>query len=153
MPFPASNGSIPLTLDAAWALARSTAQQVQQQAVALNAQISAGPVSAQAIVNSCSFFATLNATLTQCAAVSGLAAYAQTQVGNPGLDVAGAFSGMQAALVAVGSWIMTNFPKDAASYLAYVKFNGAGQPVYDAFTQAALAPLAALLTALSATIN
>lgn len=153
MPFPASNGSIPLTLDAAWALARSTAQQVQQQAQQLNAQISAGPVSAQNIVNACAFFATLNVTLTQCAAVSGLAAYAQAQVSNPGLDVAAAFSGMQAALVAVGSWIMTNFPKDAASYLAYVKFNGAGQPVYDTFTQSALSPLATLLTALSATIN
>lgn len=153
MPFPASNGSIPLTLDAAWALARSTAQQVLQQSQQLSTQISSGPVSAQIIVNSCAFFATLNVTLTQCAAVQGLAAYAQTQVGNPSLDVSGAFGSMQTALVAVGSWIMTNFPKDSGSYLTYIKFNGAGQPVYDTFTQAALAPLAALLTALSATIN
>lgn len=153
MPFPASNGSIPLTLDAAWALARSTAQQVQQQAQQLNAQISAGPVSAQIIVNSCAFFATLNVTLTQCAAVAGLAAYAQTQVGNPGLDVVGAFSSMQAALVAVGSWIMTNFPKDGSGNLLYVKFNASGVPQYLSLTQAQLAPLATLLTALSATIN
>lgn len=153
MPFPASNGSIPLTLDVAWALARTSAQQVQQQANALNAQITAGPVSATQILNSCTFFATLNTQLTQCAAVSGIVAYAQAQVGSPGLDVAGAFSTMQTALVNVITWVVTNFPKDAASYLTYVKFNGSGQALYDNFTQAQLAPLATLLTALSATIN
>ena len=153
MAFPASNGSIPLTLDAAWSLARNAAQQVQQQSNALNAQITAGSVSGQAIVNSCSFFATLNVTLTQCAATPGLAAYAQAQINNASFDVTGAFNTMQAALVAVGSWIIGNFPKDGNGNLLYVTFNSSGIPQYLAFTQAQLAPLAALLTALSATIN
>lgn len=148
MPFPASNGSIPLTLEAAWALARQSAQQVQQQAIALNAQISAGPVSAQAILNSSAFFASLNASLTQCAATPNLVAYAQAQVSNLGLDVVAAFNSMQTALVAVTTWIAQNFP--TATFLS---FNGGGKPVYANFTQAQLAPLATLLTALSATIN
>lgn len=148
MPFPASNGSIPLTLDSAWSGARTAAQNVQQQSNGLNSQISAGPVSAQAILNSCSFFATLNAQLTQYAAVAGLAAYAQAQINNPSFDVAGAFNTMQEALVATITWIVQNFPVSA-----FLTFNGSGIPTYANFTQAQLAPLATLLTALSATIN
>lgn len=152
MPFPASNGSIPLTLEAAWAGARQAAQQIQQQAAALNGQI-AGNVPAQTIVNSCTFFATLNAQLTQYAGVSGLAAYAQAQVNNPTLDVLGAFNTMQSALVAVITWIVTNFPKDGSNNLLYAQFSASGQVVFTSFSAAQLSPLATLLTSLIATIN
>lgn len=152
MPFPASNGSIPLTLEAAWAGARTAAQQVQQQATALNSQLT-GNVSSQLILNACTFFASLNTQLTQCASVGGLSAYAQAQVNNPSLDVAGAFTTMQNALVAVITWIATNFPKDGSNNLLYAQFNGSGQVVFTQFTSAQLAPLNTLLTALIATIN
>lgn len=148
MAFPASNGSIPLTLEGAWALARSAAQTVQQNAISLNAQIASGSVSSQAILGTCGLFATLNVTLSQCAAVPNLAAYAQAQVSNPGLDVAGDFNTMQTALVAVITWISQNFPSSA-----FLSFSGDGQPVYVNFSQAQLAPLAALLTTLIATID
>lgn len=154
MPFPASNGSIPLTLDVAWAQARTAAASVQQQATSLATQIGAGPVSSQTILNYCSFLAALNATLTQCANVSGIVAYAQAQVGNPSLDVAGAFNTMQTALVAVITWIVTNFPKDTGNYLQAISgFTGAGVPIWVQFTQVQLSPLQTLLTALAATIN
>jgi hypothetical protein len=147
MPFPASNGTIPLTLEQAWSGARLTAQQIQQQANALNAQIPNG-VSLQSILNSLQFFATLNAQLTQYAAVPGLAAYAQAQISNPSFDVAGAFNAMQTALVAAATWIAQNFP-----FSTYTSVNAQGFVVYAPFTAGQLAPLATLLTALSATID
>lgn len=154
MPFPASNGqAFPLTLDQAWAAARLAAQQIQQQAIALNAQIAAGSVSSQTIVNTASFFANANALLTQYAAVPGLAAYAQQQVNNVSLDVAGTFNAMQAALVASLTWIVSNFPKDGGGNLLYAQFNGSGQVVLASFTSSQLSGLATLLTSLIATID
>lgn len=154
MAFPATGGaSFPLTLDVAWTKARDTAANIKSQAVSLNAQITAGPVSSQVVINATSFLANLNLTLTQCAAVPGIAAYAQQQVNNPTLDVAGSFSAMQSALVTVVTWVMTNFPKDVNGNLLAIQFNGSGQLVWTSFTQAQLAGLATLLTALSATIG
>jgi|SRR5581483_310673 len=153
MGFPATGGTtFPYTLDAAWQGARAAAAQVKQQATALNSQIAAGPVSAQVIIASLSFFVTLNGQLTTYAATPGIAAYAQAQVNNPTLDVAGAFTTMQNALVAVNNWITTNFPVDAGGYLQAIQFVG-GNPTYVNFTQAQLSGLSTLLTALSATIS
>lgn len=153
MPFPAAGGStFPLTLDAAWGSARSTAANIKQQAQTLQSQIAAGPVSAQIILNSQAFFVTLNNQLTTYRAVPGIAAYAQNQVNNPSLDVAGAFDGMQNALVAVGTWVVTNFPVDAQSFLQAQQFVS-GTPTYVTFTQAQLAGLNTALTTLIATIS
>lgn len=154
MPFPASNGSsFPLTLSDAWLAARNSAATIKQQATSVSSQIAAGSVSAQTIINLCSLFSNINVQLTQCAAVPGLVAYAQQQVNNPTLDVAAAFTAMQNALVACGSWIITNFPKDAGNNLLAVQFGVQGQLQWNLFTQAQLAPLATLLTTLSATIS
>lgn len=119
----------------------------------LAAQIATGTVSSQSLLNIETVLAQLNAQLTQYAAVQGLAAYAQAQVGNPSLDVVGAFGAMQAALVAVLTWIVANFPKDSNGNLLYAQFNASGVVVWTNFTGAQLAPLSPLLTALSATIN
>lgn len=153
MPFPASNGSIPLTLDAAWALARNAASAVQGQCATYQAQVGTGTVSSQAVLNFMGVLAGLNVQLTQAAAVSGIAAYAQAQVGNPGLDVVGAFSAMQAALIAVVTWVKANFPKDGSSKLLFVQTDANGLLLYDTFISAQLAPLTALVVTLSATIN
>lgn len=154
MAFPASNGAtFPLTLDTAWIKARDTAAAVKSQTDFLNGQITAGPVSAQNVVTTASVLANANVVLTSCAAVPGIAAFAQQQVNNASLDVAGAFTAMQNALVAVVTWIVTNFPKDGSSNLLAIQFNGSGQLVWSTFTQAQLSGLATLLTALSATIS
>jgi hypothetical protein len=153
MAFPASNGAaFPFTLDVAWKGARDAAYQLQQQCTAMNAQIAAGNVSAQNILAAMSFFVTINTQLTQYAAVPGLAAYAQAQVNSASLDVAGAFTAMQSALVAVGTWITSNFPVDSSGFLQAQKF-ASGLPVWQTFTTAQLAGLVTALNALSATIG
>lgn len=152
--FPSTTGSIPLTLEAAWAGARQAATQLNQQAIYLNAQIGSGnALRSDILANSCSFFATLNIQLTQFAAVPGLAAYAQVQVGSPTLDIVAAFTSMQSAVVAIITWIVTNFPHDVNGNLLYVQFNGQGQAQYASFPQSSLTQLVALLTALQATIS
>lgn len=153
MSFPATNGTtFPLTLDAAWTAARTTAAQIQSQATNLNAQITAGNVSSQVLINALSYFINLNTQLSTYAGVPGIAAYAQQQVNNPSLDVAGAFTAMQNALVAVGTWIVNNFPVDSNGFLQAIKFSG-GNIQWATFTTAQLSGLATLLTALSATIG
>lgn len=153
MTFPAAGGTtFPYTLDAAWQGARNAAAQVKQQAVALNSQISAGPVSAQVIITSLSFFITLNNQLTTYAATPGIAAYAQAQINNPSLDVVGAFTSMQNALTSVNQWVVSNFPVDTGGFLQAIQFVS-GVPTYTTFTQAQLSGLATLLTALTATIS
>lgn len=153
MPFPATNGdSFPMTLDVAWSAARNTAAQIQTQCANLNAQISSGSVSAQTVINVLSTFVGLNAQLSTYSAVPGLSAYAQAQVNNPSLDVVAAFASMQSALIAVGAWIIGNFPIDSSGYLQALRFNG-GTIQWATFSTAQLSGLAALLTALSATID
>lgn len=153
MPFPASNGTtFPLTLDVVWTRARDTASQIQATVTNLAAQIATGTVSAQALLNAQSYFVNLNNQLTSYAAVPGLAVYAQQQVNNPSLDVAAAFTAMQNALVAVGTWVVNNFPVDSSGFLQAIKFN-AGQIQWVTFTSAQVAGLSTLLTALSATIG
>src|SRR5271154_2914335 len=153
MAFPAANGpTFPVTLDIAWDNARSIAQSIQQLANNLNAQIAAGPVSSQAIINAAAYFYAVNVQLNTIAAVPGIAAYAQTQVNNPSLNVATAFSTMQTAMVACYTWITTNFPVDGAGYLECLTFSN-GTLVWSTFTTAQLSGLATLLTALSATID
>lgn len=154
MGFPAANGpAFPLTLDVAWAAARNAAAQIQAQCGTISGQIATGSVSSQSLLNSTGILASLNLQLTQYAAVPGLAAYAQAQVNNPSLDVAGAFNAMQTALVAVVTWVVTNFPKDSNGNLLYTTFNGSGQVVWVSFTSAQLAGLSALVTTLSNTIT
>lgn len=152
-PFPASTG----TVAQAWTGATQAASSIKANALNMNAQIAAGSVSAQTLLNMEANFAALNTQLTGFAAILGTAAglaYVQAQVGNPTLDVAGAFNAMQAALVAAATWIMQNFPKDSANALiVYTGFDGSGAPIPNLFTSVQLAPLAALLTTLSATIN
>lgn len=148
MAFPATNGTaFPVALDAAWVGARQAAASLQSQCSSMNAQIAAGNVSGQVIVNALAFFVTINNQLTTYAAVPGIAAYAQQQVNNGTLDVAGAFATMQSALVAVGNWIITNFPSASALTLT------AAGPQWATFSTAQLAGLVTALNALSATIN
>jgi hypothetical protein len=147
--FPASNGSIPFTLEAAWKAARDTAAQIQATCGNLTTQIGSNACSAQTIANATSFLANLNVLLTQYGAVPGLAAYAQAQINNSNENIVADFNAMQTALVAVVAWVVANFPTDGSA----MKFNANGQLVWATFTSAQLAPLQTLVTALSATIN
>jgi hypothetical protein len=152
--FPAANGTtFPLSLADAWTGARNAAANIKLTCTNVLASIAAGPVSAQAIAALPGALTALNTQLTTYAAVPGIAAYAQAQVNNSSLDVAGSFTAMQSALAATISWIVANFPKDGSNNLLCLQFNGSNQPVYTTFTQAQLAGLQTQLTALSATIS
>lgn len=155
MPLPAANGpTVPLTLNEAWGNARILFSKIQQQTQYLLNAIVAGPVKGDLIFTSCNFFATINIQLTQIAAVPGIAAYAQAQSqALASTDIVAGFNALETALTAVLTWIVTNFPHDVNGNLLYIQFNGQAQTVIVMFTPAQLAPLVALLTAMSATIN
>lgn len=153
MAFPSTSGSVPLTLEAAWQQARSVAASVKATANNILALIAAGPVSSIQLVGLPGYMNQQNTILTQCGAVSGIAAYAQAQVGNAGLNVPAAFSAMQTAMTNVSNWVTTNFPKDGSNNLLYQQYNGGGNFAYLSFTQAQLAGLVTVLNALVATID
>lgn len=153
MAFPSTSGSIPLTLESAWEQARSMAATIKLNANTMLNLIAAGPVSAIQIVPIPGYLLIQKNMLNQFASVSGIAAYAQAQIGNPSLDVAGSFTAMQNAITNVANWILTNFPKDGSGNLLYQKYNADGSFAYLSFTQAQLAGLVTVLNALVATID
>lgn len=152
MAFPASNGATLYTLEAAWAGARDAAYQIKSNALSLAALATTG-AGAESFVWMPGWVSDYNAKLNAFAAVPGIVAYAQAQVADPSLDVAAAFGAMQQALIAVGNWIVSNFPKDASNNLLYIQFTSDGHLQYSAFTSAQLSGLLTLLNALIATID
>lgn len=154
---PAAGGG-PVTVSKAWEMATQEFGALYGQAQFLINAISQGDVRSDVIANSEVFLATINNRLTTYAALisgaSGGVAYVQGQNQKlANVDVVAGFQQMQAALIAAGSWIIANFPKDPATQkLLYVAFASDGTVTYDMFPQAALAPLSALMTALAATI-
>jgi hypothetical protein len=151
--FPSSTGSTQQTLADGLANARSSAASIKAQAQSLLAQIAAGPVSAAALIAIPGYAAQWVAALNACAALPGMATYAQAQVGNATLDVAAAFNAMVSAIQAVGSWITTNTPKDGSGNLLVMQYGGSGALVYATFTSGQLAGLVTALNALVATID
>lgn len=83
--------------------------------------------------------------MDQYAALPGMAAYAQTQFGSPGYDVAAEYTAMRAALIAVRNWLTSNIPSNAITIT-----NGA--QVGAVYTPAQTAGLKPLVTAAAATI-
>lgn len=150
MGFPSINTAP--TLDESWREARLLASQIKQNAQD-NVTAAATGINGRSLIGLSAYMADQYARLGILAAIPNLAAYAQTQVSNPSLDVASAFNTMRTAMVNVVSWIMTNFPKDASSNLLYQQFTGDGHTTYTTFTSGQLAPLVTLLNALIATID
>lgn len=83
-----------------------------------------------------------------------IAAYAQTQLGSPGLDVAAEFTSMLNTATALRDWIFANFPKDVASgaWLIY-SYDSAGVQTSLTFSSAELAQFRTNVDALLATIS
>jgi hypothetical protein len=140
-----------MTLDVAWATARTLAANIQTLCASLQTQIASNVCSSQSIVNAYTYLYSINTQLATIAAVPGIVAYAQAQVNNPSLDIAGAFTAMQNAVLAVTNWIAANFPV-SNGYLQCLQISG-GNLVWITFNTAQLSGLASLLTALSATID
>lgn len=150
MAFPSATGTQAETLESAWSGARSTATKVKQNAQAIRAASLAGPVLAQQLLDYLAHLATMRERLAVCAAVPGIAAYAQGQI--PGLNAANEFSALQSAIVAVRDWMVANFPKDGL-YLLARQFDADGRTTDRSFGTAALAGFRTQLDALIATID
>jgi len=152
MAFPSATGTT-ASLGNAWEKATQTASMIKQRAQAVRAASAAGSIGASQILDMLVLFAQCKTTLTAAAAVPGVAAYAQEQVNNPALDVAGAFSAMVTQLDATRDWVTTNFPKDGSGYLLDRTLGEDGRWIDRQFSSATLATFRTVLDALIATID
>jgi hypothetical protein len=80
------------------------------------------------------------------AAVSGVGAYAQTQLGKPTLDIVAEYAAMRIQAVAVQDWIVSNFPKDGNGNLAVYAFDVNKRYVDVLFTTGELTAIKVQLT-------
>lgn len=150
---PALGGpALPMTYGEALTSFRTTIAGIQALTQQVLGIIAAGPTApAQNIVNMSDGFYRQTAALTQIAALGGgLAAYALTQgpyfLNLGSANILSGFAAIVAALNAVTAWIGANAPANSLAP------NSAGQWATAQVPQADLAPLVALLNALSATI-
>lgn len=150
MAFPSASGSRAETLESAWAGARATASKIKQMTQQIHAASLAGPVFAQQLLDYLAQLATQQDRLIACAAVPGIGTYAQQQI--QGIDVAAEFSGMQAAITNVRTWMTSNFPA-SGGFLLQRQFDAAGRTTDRAFSTAALAAFRTQLDSLLAAID
>lgn len=153
MPFPSLSGSNPITLAAGLQQAMGYATDLKNRANALIALCQAGPVGADQFLPVPAYFTRVNNQLTAIAAISGMGAYAQAQIGSASENIPNDFTAFQTAITNVVNWITTNFPKDANSNLLCMQFGSGGALTYTQFTVAQLAGLVTVLQALVAAIN
>lgn len=86
-------------------------------------------------------------------AITGVGAYAQTQLGNESLNIVAEFTTMRTQIVNVQDWIIANFPKDASNNLAVYSFDVNKRYVDVYFTAGELTAIKTQLTNLVNTIN
>jgi hypothetical protein len=139
------------TLDAALTQVLSLAAQLKAETQTVKA-LCAAPLDATRLIQYQSFLADKADSFTALAAVPGLGAYAQTQLGDGTLNIAAEFTTMTNALTATRTWIGANFPKAASGELLERKFDAAGRTTTNMFSTAQTAGLATVLDALIATI-
>ena len=150
MAFPSSSAAP--NLASALIQAMNAAANVKSRTVSLSVASSSGPVSAGQILDYVTFLADAKLVFTSVSQVSGIAAYAQAQLGNPGLDIAAEFTSMTTALDSVIGWVQTNFPKNGGGFLLAFTMNAQGRTVFRTFTTADLATFRTQLDSLAATI-
>lgn len=153
--FPSSRGTRQENVDQAWLRARDLAASVKLRSVELSAAALAGSIPSSRILGYATFLADTKIRLQAVASVSGIAAYAQTQIADPTFDVALSFTDMVNAITAVQNWVVANFPKDGNGFLLAQTFNpdNSGRTQERAFTPAQTATLRTVLDSLTATIN
>ena len=150
MAFPSNTGSTPISLSLALQNAQQIAGNLKAQAQNLVTLATGNGVQAFQLLNLPSQWTTWNNQLTSYANLSGMAAFAQAQLGDA--SVGSDFAAMQSAITAVVNWIVANFPA-SNGFLQALTFGAQGVVNYVTFTPAQLTPLVTLLNALIATIN
>jgi hypothetical protein len=154
MPFPAFEGVVQTDVSRAWNSARVAARNVRDRAVTLNA-LALNPGAGSSVIKGyATYLADARLTLMGAANTGGIVEYARLQINNPARDVTVEFNTMVAAMDAVVSWIITNFPKGTGSFLLAETFatDNSGRTQDRLFTPADLAALRPLLDTLIASI-
>ena len=156
--FPSSTGTVQPSLTVGWTQARNAAATVKQRTTALRDAILAGPISSGLLLSYLTTMVDQKTILQQCGALSGMAAYAQAQVGQPGLDVAQAFTDMINAINTVGSAIIGAFPTVTdgnGTWLLAISWEAGptGRTVDRMFSTVAMSFLVPSLNALITTID
>lgn len=148
MAFPASTQA----LVTAYGQIKGRALDVRNQSVSLRTSSAAGPVSAERIVGYSAFLNRARTELAALASTPGLAAYAQEQENNPGLDIVAEYNAMLAQINATTAWLSANFPEDAGGYKLAFQINVNGALLWRDFDTASLASFRTVLDSLIATI-
>ena len=149
MAFPGTNL---YTLNDAFTGLRMLASQIRQQSLSLRSSSAAGPTGFPSILAYLQSLKAQRAKLATLAAVPGLAAYAQAQLGNS-IDIAAEYTAMLGGIDGCVTWMITNIPKDGSSYLLGAQMDGSGNVTDRTFTSAELAGFRTQLDALIATIS
>lgn len=105
----------------------------------------AGTIDAQYALNIVANLDRVLATMDTLAALPGMAAYAQQQLGSANYDIAAEYSSMRSALDAVRAWLRTNIPSNAVTIVN-------GTQTYATYAPAATASLRSLVQSAAATI-
>lgn len=153
MPFPSQGGSrIPLAtaLDLAYRLAGT----IKNAAAALSADSAAGNVLRQRVHSYCANLVEQDGRLAAVQAQSGIAAYAQSQFDDLGLDIATEFTAMRNAISAVITNIRTTSAVSSGTDIVLEReFDLDGSLILLDYTSAQLVTLRGLLDDLVATID
>lgn len=151
MAFPASNGALSETLEST----SNVALQMKGQAQQLRDRSATQNVDAGAIIETERLLRQYRAIFVKSAGVSGIGAYAQSQLGSPSLDVVAELNGIIAAIDGVTAWIRSNIPvgtAGAAGYLLIQTWPAGQEPAFRTFTPTQTAGLRTQLDALIATV-
>lgn len=148
MAFPASTEILSRVLDEIAQIMlriKSASQQLRNASAA-------GPVGANNIITYLGDLADQRDRLAALVSAPGLAAYAQAQYADGGLDIAAEYNATFAATTQVRDWIIANFPKDGSGNLLEKKLDANGRVALNTFSSGALTDLRTQLDALIATI-
>jgi hypothetical protein len=155
--FPSSTGTAQASLAVGWTQARNAAATVKQKTQSIRDAILAGPISSSMILGYMTAIADQKVILQAAGGLTGMAAFAQAQVGQPGLDVAQAFTDMINAINTVGSAIIGAFPTvtdgNGTWLLAISWSGGTGRTIDRQFSTVAMSFLVPSLNALITTID
>ncbi|HKT72605.1 MAG TPA: hypothetical protein VJQ47_06915 [Steroidobacteraceae bacterium] len=130
------------------------ARQVKQATASQIALAQAGTCSGADILNYLTLLASANASMQQAAAVTGVAAYAQSASGSTS-NIVTDYQSMATAISNVVTWVQGNFPNSGGTpaYLLVVSFNADGTQAARVFSAPTLSGYVTQLQALAATIN
>lgn len=130
----------------------SKAAAIKNGAQTVQAQIAAGPISADVVINILRGLKQAYDTFTEHVAQPGLNAYASLVKDDQNLDFVAETNAAKAACLAAFNWIDNNFPKDANGYLLKDKIV-AGNIEARTFSSASMSGMNTVLEQLVATFS